>query len=477
MLGPSVSSNAIWYARRQLAQRAGIVSRDPTESGFEALSVPVYYGHPVEVSSAQPAVFVVPCGEDAWKELLALPDHSLDWLSQDRVLPSGAELPFGDAVPVLFWGDGYEDGNKPFAERLGDGSIIFYADIFAVALFMLSRWEETVVSTLDDHDRFPAAASVAYRQGFLDRPIVDEYALILREWLKVIRPRFEPVTRRFSVRLSHDVDDVRRFSWPYRIGRAIGIALRRRRALLQYGRDFVSLLRSPDPFTGIYQLADLSEQYGFSSAFYFQAAESGAYDRGYDLASRHIRGCVNALRERGHEIGFHGGYRAFADRERLLREKARFERSLDQPARGGRQHYLRFIAPQTWRIWEEVGLEYDSTLGFADHEGFRCGSCHPFRPFDLEKNRELDLLEVPLLVMDGTLRRYRGLTPQQGKDVILKIAQRCYQVNGVFTMLWHNSSLEGEWQPWFAMYQHVLRCLAAMEEQSVGRREMGQNAI
>src|SRR5213079_764648 len=86
---------------------------------------------------------------------------------------------------------------------------------------------------------------------------------------------------------------------------------------------------------------------------------------------------------------------------------------------GGRQHYLRFRVPETWREWEAAGLRYDSTMTFAGHEGFRCGTSHAYRPFDLEEDRELMIEELPLVVMDGTLRLYRGLTAAEAMDSVL----------------------------------------------------------
>ena len=40
---------------------------------------------------------------------------------------------------------------------------------------MLSRYEELITKDRDQHNRFPATASVAFKAGFLDRPIVSEY--------------------------------------------------------------------------------------------------------------------------------------------------------------------------------------------------------------------------------------------------------------------------------------------------------------
>jgi hypothetical protein len=105
-------------------------------------------------------------------------------------------------------------------------------------------------------------------------------------------------------------------------------------------------------------------------------------------------------------------------------------------------------------------------MGYADHEGFRCGTCYPFRPFDIEQNREMKIKEVPLIVMDQTLRRYRKLSPDQAEERIMQLATRCKRVGGTFTLLWHNSSLVGEWQTWEGTYRRVAKNLASMVQAS-----------
>jgi hypothetical protein len=216
-------------------------------------------------------------------------------------------------------------------------------------------------------------------------------------------------------------------------------------------------------------LAEISSEHGLGNdAFYFMATEPGLPDNTYDLASGLVQRAIKDLCDRGFEIGFHAGYHTLNDPDRLAVEKARLDKVLGQETLGGRQHFLRFQAPNTWRHWEQVGLAYDSTMAYADHEGFRCGTCHPFRPFDVEQDREMRLWERPLVVMDGSLRDYRGLTPDQGKARIMELAQRCRQVGGEFSLLWHNSSLDGSWRPWAQVYGQVVRALAGMQEQSAG---------
>lgn len=50
-------------------------------------------------------------------------------------------------------------------------TIVCGIDIFASSFFMLTRWEEYVNKKRDNHNRFPASESLAYKFGFLNRPI------------------------------------------------------------------------------------------------------------------------------------------------------------------------------------------------------------------------------------------------------------------------------------------------------------------
>ncbi|HET60332.1 MAG TPA: hypothetical protein ENN32_08195 [Chloroflexi bacterium] len=460
-----LTNSALTYANTELTRRAG---------GLKSLlNLQFFYGQP-EASVTSLSLIILPVAPDAWHNLLTLPANNLDWLPQNRVLPPGATLPFLDPIPVLFWGAGYEDGHKPFAERREDGTVVFYADIIAATLFLLTRWEETVVPDRDEHGRFPATASVAYKQGFLDRPIVDEYALILRAWLKVLCPNWRPEPHKFEVKLSHDVDHVQRFpNWRKGARTLLGDVLKRHDPGLAKDSAINTLAQIANPrwdhyYRGIYKLAELSKAYGFSNdAFYFMAAEPGPFDPGYDIQAPFVRECIETLLQEGFEIGLHPSYKTFEEPSRLLEEKARLDAVLGYSEYGGRQHYLRVQVPDTWRHWEQAGFAYDSTMTYADCAGFRCGTCHPFRPFDLHQNRELDLWEIPLIVMEGTLFHYRHLTPQQVEQRILELAQRCSQVEGTFTLLWHNTSLYQNWTVWRTTYERVLKQLMELQNGQV----------
>ncbi len=127
---------------------------------------------------------------------------------------------------------------------------------------------------------------------------------------------------------------------------------------------------------------------------------------------------------------------------------------------GGRQHYLRWEAPTTWRLWDEAGLAYDSTLGFADRAGFRCGTCREFPAFDLLQRTTLRLRERPLIAMDMSLTSasYMGLRHEEALGVVSRLVAQCRRHRGEFVLLWHNDKLVRERDT--DLYRSILALLA-----------------
>ncbi len=223
-----------------------------------------------------------------------------------------------------------------------------------------------------------------------------------------------------------------------------------------------------DPgYASTLELMQLTERNGLHSVFNFMGSLGGVkFDHGYDPRESPYRDLIEAVMQRGHEVGFHPGYSTYLNDEQFQIEKERVVSAAGSRVGSGRQHYLRFRVPDTWRTWEANGFTYDSTLCYADLHGFRTGTCYDYPPFDVEQNRQMNLLERPLIVMDGTLRTYQGLTPAQGHDEVLKLARRCRDAGGNFTLLWHSDSLPTYELGWVVMYRSVLPELARLWSES-----------
>jgi peptidoglycan/xylan/chitin deacetylase (PgdA/CDA1 family) len=91
-----------------------------------------------------------------------------------------------------------------------------------------------------------------------------------------------------------------------------------------------------------------------------------------------------------------------------------------------------------------AGFAYDSTLGFAEHYGFRHSYCLPFFPFDFTRGEAHSFLEIPLNVMDVTLHHpnYLQLRPEEMRAALDPMLAEIERFGGVATVLWHNENFD-----------------------------------
>lgn len=351
------------------------------------------------------------------------------------------------SVPIIYG----PSSEHPAGIQADGKSITLPFDLLGSIFFMLSRYEELVVPDRDVHQRFPARASLAFKQGFLTRPIVNEYVEVLWSAMQQLWPGLERKKRSFKVQVSHDVDDP--FLYLDKpLAKCIrlygGEVFRRKSTLYALQRlSEVHQIRTKqlaDPFDTFSWIMDQSEKNGLTSHFYFKCGAKTEFDTGYDIFSPEIQQRISEIHHRGHSLGFHPGYFTFNSELEWQKQFDLLSRASPQQIKSGRQHYLRFQAPLTWRLWDSANCEIDSTLGYADHIGFRTGSCYEHPIFDLEERRTLHLRELPLQVMEGSLLNpsYMGLPSMEAAyeaAEAIKSASKTFQ--GTFTLLWHNTML------------------------------------
>lgn len=111
---------------------------------------------------------------------------------------------------------------------------------------------------------------------------------------------------------------------------------------------------------------------------------------------------------------------------------------LGRPTTFNRYHFLRFLPHVDWPKIAASRLDFDSSLGFAEHFGFRNSFGMPFQPFDLSSGKPFDFVEAPLTLMDSTLNRYMGIPVAQMGQRIIDFCE-ANPTNCVFAFLWHNT--------------------------------------
>lgn len=345
--------------------------------------------------------------------------------------------------------------SEPLIEEKNGFFVINY-DILGLTYWMLNRIEEIGRTDLDNHGRFPATASHAYKHGYLERPIVDEWLHILGQVIQRTWPTLELKQHYFTMKVSHDVDAPSRYGF----GSAKSIVRSMAGDILKR-QDFKSALAAPlirlnsskrlhpaDLFNTFDWIMQQSEKHNLVSAFYFICGRTDtSKDADYEPEHPAIRDLMNRIHMRGHEIGLHPSYNSFQNPEVIQNEADRLrnimqEEGIIQNVLGGRMHYLRWEHPHTLQAWNNAGMSYDTTLSYADLPGFRCGTCFEYPAFNPATQQLLQIRIRPLIAMECTViaKRYMGLGYT---DVAVaqfeQLKDTCRKVGGCFTLLWHNS--------------------------------------
>jgi len=333
-----------------------------------------------------------------------------------------------------------------------DGCLNIHADIIASTYFLVTRYEEMVRRDVrDEHGRFPGRESLPYRAGFIHRPIVDEYAALLRKWLRDTGVDVPEPKRHFSILPTHDVDVLRKYTHAFQPFRSLLSAILGRQPLRNIPESLmIALGFRNDPLDTFEQIIAIDETFGAGLArppiFFFMGGGKSRFDGFYDIHSKAARNTIKLLRRAGAEIGLHTSYEASIHPELIAEEKGALEEVCGIAVHYNRNHYL------TWREIEngwalaKAGISRDSSLGYADVAGFRLGVCRPIPLLDPVKIQPFGIEEHPLIVMDSTLSNvnYMNLNEEEAFSYCQRLIEQTHKHNGEFVMLWHNTMFSSE---------------------------------
>jgi hypothetical protein len=373
---------------------------------------------------------------DAVMRMLDAPAGKMPWIALADVSPQGWQNPFDTShLPALCQ---IAEGDARY-----DGRGVFPLDLVAATFMGLTRWEEWKRPELDQFGCHKEDASLASRQGFRDRPALDEWAVVLRAWLSVSDTSWSADLPAFRVDFSHDIDVLRNYTGLLRVARSVARKLikeRRGGSSLAALGEGLAALRDPslDPCVRAFDtLMEFSEAHGVRSTFFFMAAQPGDFDDGYAVESPLFKALVRRIKERDHCLAWHPSYRAAEDDSVFAQEFRRIREAVELPSVGVRHHFLRWRAGFSWRRLASMGIPFDASVGYNYCLGFRASTARAYTAFDLDANTPLALEVRPLVIMDGPLQR--GSSPVARSVTVF--ANRCARVNGTLSVLVHNYTL------------------------------------
>lgn len=370
------------------------------------------------------------------------------------IIPSGwFEQPTMPSIPVqTFQGIPILFGEPKMEER--DGRLFVCADLVASAYFLMSRYEELLNPVRDEHGRFLGKESVPYKNGFIDRPVVDEYGRWLRN---LIRQRLGLDTTAehkgiSKIWLTHDVD------MPFETrglkGRLRDVAsnlVHRHKLSVAPIIDYCTGRSNPYTFLWLLEFDNSISASNVETVYFILARKNGDSRDNWYLDDKRWPDLLAQFRKYGVTLGIHASYAAGGKMDTVVEDVRTLAERLDSPINYNRHHFLRMTDPSDFRYLEQAGITDDFSVGYADVAGFRTGTCHPYRWIDPRTGEIGHLTIHPMTIMECTLDNpsYMGLQHDEALEYAKKLISRVAEVEGECVLLWHNTTLmpvRGNWQ-------------------------------
>lgn len=394
-----------------------------------------------------------------WLDKQHLPKR-IKKFSLDNTIFKSLKTSYSD-IPILFGDNRLE---------INDKYIKIDVDIFGTIFFMLSRYEELFPKKLDFHKRFRLEETIAFKNNFLHRPIVNEYIEIFWLLVKHSWPLLKRKKRQYKSVVSCDVDHPfddatdsiirisRRFAARVIRDKNISLALSDLKCFIQkkiFGKNY-------DNYTdNIYWMMDLADSKEIKLQFNFIPLNTGSkLDTKYTLEKKEVIKIFMDIIERKHLVGIHPGYNSSNNIDIFNHSVKKYRKLLKDLGLkmqiNNRQHYLKFNIEDTPQLWEDNKFFSDSSMGYSNAVGFRSGICHDFPIFNFKSMSVMSIRELPLIVMECAIFN-DNLYNEKKINKVKNLIDTCKVYDGCFTLLWHNSYFSNKKSKEY--YENILELL------------------
>ena len=368
------------------------------------------------------------------------------------------ELKFSNYTYYSFFGD--SDVKKH------TGNLEFEADIIGSIFWMISRYEEFFCDSNDSHGRFISVFSKLKQKNF-HQPIVDINIFFLSKIFKLFFGLNIKLNNKYKLVATHDIDYpfVTKNSTFYSLIKSSIADLINRKSLFlavkRLSSYFLNNLNS-DPANNIEWIINANSNiFDKTIFFYISKSRLGPLDTLCDISDSDELNQLKLICCNKIEIGLHPSYLSSDNYSFLKEEKDILDNILNSISANevlsSRQHYLRFNIRTHLNEFNNMKIKNEYSFGFSDYHGFRCGTCRPYKPYDVFNRRTLDFTVRPLIIMDTTLLKYLKYSENEIINLHKNYSATVKKYNGEFIILWHNTALMTEKRK--SLYKNILKSI------------------
>lgn len=311
-------------------------------------------------------------------------------------------------------------------------------DIFGATFYLLSRYEEYLPHVKDTKGRFPATESIAYKNHFLEYPVIDIWVSKFKDVLLHNFPNSIKQSSTFKTKVIIDVPQVYAY-------KKVGFL----RTLGGYGRDFINFrlkqnfartqvllgLRK-DPYDMFSWLVNVQKQASTRFKVFFELGDYTEESKNIKYSKRSFQSLIKMVGDYS-SVGLLVSKSATESISMLKEEKRRIEQITNRPLQHARISDYRITLPYSYRDLLDQEVTEDYTMGYPDTPGFRASTCTPFLFYDLDYEIQTPLLLHPFCIH---IKEIINSDNQTINTINLEeLRNSVKMVNGVFIVAFSNA--------------------------------------
>tara|TARA_R100000935_G_C2816494_1_gene157580 strand:+ start:164 stop:1459 length:1296 start_codon:yes stop_codon:yes gene_type:complete len=357
-------------------------------------------------------------------------------------------------ITVKKWGDTFG-----FFSVSNSSALPF--DIFAASFFMLSRYEEYLPHVKDESGRFMATESLAFKEGFLEQPIVDIWAYIFKDKLLETFPSMNFPEKQITI---HPVVTAAQ-PYAYRqkglfrsvVGYFNSLFRAKFKSIINRTQVILGLKRDPlDSFKWIINIANRSN---FTVTFFFLLGNALTFNESMNTHRQKFKLLIKYVADY-HDVGLIFSFNALGKYRELKSEKQRLEAITNRSLNCSINAEFLVNLPDIYRHLVELEVHRDFTMVFRETVGFRAGTCTPFLFYDLDYEIKTPLVVHPAAM---TTNAFNKKYTSDIEKTINNILTSVNNVNGTFTMIFSNKDFSSEESNklWRAIFSEKLQKYAS----------------
>ncbi|MBL0085029.1 MAG: hypothetical protein IPP37_22475 [Saprospiraceae bacterium] len=315
-------------------------------------------------------------------------------------------------------------------------------DLIASTFFLLTQWESHIKEK-DALGRYNYNGSSLQRWELYRRPLINEYVFLLQHVLFSIG--ISANTGQYEASFSCDIDSVQKFKSVRNLAGALyhsGLNSSKWKKEVQAYKKSKSNANEDPYFSFDYMLGALKRR-NIRSVFYFMTGKTNVkHDHlDYRLEEPRMQLLLKELKQQNIHIGLHPSFETAYTQGTMASEKSILEKAIGDEVSMVRQHYLRYRADDTWKMYDDLGFKMDSSVQFTEGLGFAASCCTPYSLYSISERRMTEVVEWPLLLMKKKdyVKDVEKIYSSYAE--IIDIAKKHH---GRFQVLFHNSDVETE---------------------------------